>query len=142
MKFRSRKGFTLIELMIVVVIIGILASMAIPRYYTAATKAKQSEAKNLLKQVFVMQSAYMQEHGAYWDPGGASMSTATPDAFASIQIQLEPPARYVYSIAVNQQHFVATANCSDPGIDTDPTADQWTIDDNGILVNAIDDVSN
>ncbi|MCK4273212.1 prepilin-type N-terminal cleavage/methylation domain-containing protein, partial [bacterium] len=43
-RFHNRRGFTLIELMIVVVIIGILAALAIPRFMQATTKSKQSEA--------------------------------------------------------------------------------------------------
>ena len=42
---RKAKGFTLIELMIVVAIIGIMAAIAIPNFLNYMCKAKQSEAK-------------------------------------------------------------------------------------------------
>ena len=62
---RNQKGFTLIELMIVVVIIGILAALAIPRFMEATGKAKKSEAKSVLKQIYVLERAYYQENDVY-----------------------------------------------------------------------------
>jgi len=62
---RLRRGFTLIELMIVVAIIGILAAIAIPNFIRFQARSKQSEAKSNLKSMFTAQRSYYQEHDAY-----------------------------------------------------------------------------
>ena len=64
-KIRNTKGFTLIELMIVVVIIGILAALAIPRFSKASDRAKEKEADGILKQVYTLQQTYYAQNGAY-----------------------------------------------------------------------------
>jgi type IV pilus assembly protein PilA len=62
-KLRNRKGFTLVELMIVVAIIGILAAIAIPNFLNFRLKAKTSEAKSNLGAIRSTEVAYFAE----WD---------------------------------------------------------------------------
>ena len=56
-----RKGFTLIELMIVIAIIGILAAVAIPMYSDYTKKARTSEVAGNLKEIAKMQIAFKED---------------------------------------------------------------------------------
>jgi type IV pilus assembly protein PilA len=62
---KSAKGFSLVELMVVVAIIGILATMAIPQVTKFMAKARQAEAKLLLGSMYTAEKGYYVEHSTY-----------------------------------------------------------------------------
>lgn len=62
---RNNKGFSLVELMVVVAIIGILASIAIPSLQKYMAKARQSEAKTSLASLYTAEKAFFAEFNTY-----------------------------------------------------------------------------
>jgi len=132
----DRRGFTLIELMIVVVIVGILAAMAIPRFMSANLRARQSEAREILKQVYSMQRAYRQEYDTYYG-NAVSASAAAPQALSRIGVEIMPSALYTYSMVAAVNTFTCTATCSI--LDDDAAPDSWTVNEQGDLLVISDD---
>ncbi len=129
----NSKGVTLIELMIVVIIMGVLASLAIPRFMNTTARAKQSEVRGILKQIYTQERCYYQEFDTYTDD--------IPTLGIEI-VKKMGNSWYNYSITINGNgtSFTATAHAPDPGIDDDPTPDTWTVDGTGSIVCVSDDV--
>jgi len=71
----NRKGFTLIELVIVIVIIGILAVVAVPIYRGYVMRAMLSEGQALVGSVLYAQKAYFAETGQFYTTGGSNKSS-------------------------------------------------------------------
>ncbi len=172
-------GFSLIELMIVVAIIGILASIAVPNFQRFQSKARQSEAKGNLSAIFAAEKAFQAEwqtfFGAFLDIGFAPEGDMIYGVgFPALGPAL--PANYLGTGMAIGATFQSGAYCPGEGmalcrqivfggvlgmvaagavaptnvaftagaggnIDTDGTLDEWTINQQKIVVNTVSDIS-
>lgn len=103
-----QQGFTLIELMIVVAIIGILAAIAIPAYQDYTIRAQVSEGMSLTSGVRTAVSEYYQSTGS-WPDDNAAAGVASASSISG---------NYVSQVAVVSEVITATfGSGANPAID-------------------------
>ncbi len=128
-RFRNRRGFTLVELAVVIVIIGVLAAFGVPKFLQSVEKSKASEAFNYWSSVQAAQERYMAQNGVYWQTSNtdnldivlptlqyfsaptitASNATAGSPTWSGTLTRIAGSSSYgAYTVAWNQDGFDAT----------------------------------
>ncbi len=144
-RLKGQKGFTLIELMIVVAIIGILAAIAIPNFMQYQAKSKQSEAKTNLGGIYTSEVAYFGENNAFSNSfpaigfqvasTGTQRYTFTLGGTALTSASALASSCTTYTGAGVSASPVGWTALATGNIDGDATCDTWTMDDTKYLYN-------
>ncbi len=133
-KRAAQKGFSLVELMVVVAIIGVLAALAVPKFQVFQAKAKQSEAKNNLSHLYTLEQTYFGD----WDTFSNSLTNL---GFVTQGGGRTNAARYNYTLpTATAAAFTAQAAATSINvIASGCTAglDTWTINQLKALTNTI-----
>lgn len=129
----GEEGYTLTEMMIVLVVIGILTLIALPKFMSVATKAKMTEAKTQLKHLHTLQKTHYFERDRYAETLGAvgfqQQKLVTNGGNARYKISIEQAGSSQYTA-------VAKAVVD---FDNDGTYNVWQVDQTGRITQRVAD---
>ena len=126
-ELRQEEGFSMTELMVVLVIIGILTLIALPRFMNMTTRAKTTEAKMMLRTTHALMQSHYFEHDQY-----------TTDLLQigfeqAVTVENGGTARYAISIeSADGAQFIAIATAV-VDFDKDGTFNVWEVNQDGII---------
>lgn len=108
------QGFTLVELMVTVAIIGILASIAYPSYQNSVMKSRRADAKSALMELANYMERHATEVGCYMDPGADNQCGTGDDTMPLLPFTTTPRTGKAYYdlvlFPVDATSFTLTAN--------------------------------
>jgi type IV pilus assembly protein PilE len=112
MKITCSRGFTLIELMIVVAVIGILAAVAYPSYTDSVRKSRRSDGLAALMNGQLLQEKYRANNPTYGTAAQIGLSANSPDGYYAMTVTGTPTATAFTITATGQNGQNQDTGCT------------------------------
>jgi type IV pilus assembly protein PilA len=110
----TRQGFTLVELAVVIVIIGVLAAFGVPRFLKSVERSKAAEAFQFLAAVRSAQERYIAQQGVYAsDLNNLDITQSTPKYFTVGTMSVTPASDGTSSWSLTMTRIAATSSYGD-----------------------------
>jgi len=117
---RNRKGFTLIELIVVIVIVGILAAILIPRFSGFTDKAQSTQATVYAKQVATAIDSYYAEKNAWPTEGANAAAIETLSGVPDANTTIGANGAFSISVTVGSKTYTAGRAANGPVVTPAP----------------------
>ncbi|MDP2938962.1 MAG: prepilin-type N-terminal cleavage/methylation domain-containing protein [Candidatus Omnitrophota bacterium] len=104
------KAFTLLELIVTIIIIGILASIALPNYTKAMERSRDQEAITNLKLIKAAERIYLAENNSYFGPQAYDGGTANNETAINTNLHLYLPA----DVSLAWNYYISSAAAGPP----------------------------
>ena len=142
MRMKNERGFSLVELMVSVGIIGVMSSVAVPKYQKFRANAAQSEAQANLSSIYTLQQLYFTENDFYAADGELDFDTANQRYdYEVTRYKSNGTATVASSVTGAAEReavkFKATADADQPLASCSPSGaiDKWCINQDKVLLN-------
>ena len=113
---KSRLGFSIIELMTVVILIGVLAAIALPSYQYAVRKSRRSEAHHGLIKMQLEQENYRMLNVVYADDFGSGINDVKAHSASYYQIEITDDSATTYTLtakAITNKSQAGDTGCTE-----------------------------
>lgn len=113
------KAFTIMELMVVVIVVGVIAAFAIPNYTKANNRAEERQMIVNLRSIISAQEIYKAQNGSYWPAGAYAVPTGNqglPQLNTDLKLNIISDSKYTYVCSSDTaQDFECFASYSSAG---------------------------